>query len=138
MPEEYTTPDLTVLVQQIVAATNARDFEAVISFYAPDASLDAWGIGMHQGRAAIRGLYEDWWAMYEDHQQEAKEIRDLGNGVIFVVVLQRARLPDTTGALHNRYAAVATWVNGLIEKQTNYQDIDKAHAAAERLAEERG
>ena len=76
--------------------------------------------------------------MYEDHQQEVGEVRDLGDSVTFNVVLQRARLPDTTGALQNRYAVVATWANGLIEKQKNYQDIDEARAAAERLAAERG
>jgi ketosteroid isomerase-like protein len=137
MTEESTTPDLTVLAQQIVAATNARDFDAVMSFYARDAVLDAWGIGFHEGRAATRVLYEDWWRVYEDHRQEDGEIRDLDNGVVLAVIVQRARVPDATGALHNRYAAVATWVNGLIEGHTNYQDIDEARAAAERLAEER-
>ncbi len=135
--EKPTTPDLVALVQRIVAATNARDFDAVTSFYAPDAVFDS-GLEVFEGRSAIRGLYEDWWRAYEDHQQEVEEVRDLGNGVIFVVVLQRARLPDTTGALQNRYAAVAAWANGLIEKQTNYQDIDEARAAAERLAGEPG
>jgi ketosteroid isomerase-like protein len=138
MPEESTTPDLTVLVQRIVDATNERDFDAVMSFYAPDAVLDNEGIGIHEGRPAIRGLYEGWWGVYEDHQQEAEEIHDLGNGVIIAVVHQRARLPGATGLLQARYAAVATWANGLIEKQTNYLDIDQARAAAERLAQERG
>jgi uncharacterized protein (TIGR02246 family) len=137
MPEESTTPDLQALAQRVVDATNARDFDAVMSFYAPDAVLDAEGIGLHQGRPAIRGLYEGWWGAYEDHQQEAEEIRDLGSGVIVLVVHQRARLPGATGLLRGRYAAVATWANGLIEKQTNYLDIDAAHAAAERLAESR-
>jgi len=100
--------------------------------------LAARELGTFEGRAAIRGLYEDWWHTYEDHQQEVEEVRDLGDGVTFNVVLQRARLPDTTGALQNRYAVIATWANGLIVKQTNYQDIDEARAAAERLAEERG
>jgi hypothetical protein len=33
---------------------------------------------------------------------------------------------------------VVTWIDGLIERTTNYFDIDEARAAAERLAEERG
>jgi hypothetical protein len=37
-----------------------------------------------------------------------------------------------------RFAAVTTWVDGLIERNTNYTDIDEARAGAERLAEERG
>jgi uncharacterized protein (TIGR02246 family) len=136
MPEESATPGLVELVHRIVAATNARDFDAVTSFYAPEGVLENVGL-IFEGRSAIRGLYEDWWRAYEDHQQDVQEVRDLGSGVIFLVVLQRARLPDTTGGLQNRYAAVAIWANGLIEKQTNYQDIDQGRAAAERLAAER-
>ncbi|MHB8234389.1 MAG: nuclear transport factor 2 family protein [Solirubrobacteraceae bacterium] len=137
MPEESTTPDLPELAQRLVASTNARDFDAVTSSYAPDAILEHLGL-VFEGRSAIRGLYEDWWRAYEDHQQEVEEVRDLGNGVIFVVILQRAHLPDTTGALQNRYAAVAILGDGLIARHTNYQDIDEGRAAAERLAEERG
>jgi hypothetical protein len=33
--------------------------------------------------------------------------------------------------------AVSIWTAGLIERNTNYGDIDEARAAAERLAEER-
>jgi hypothetical protein len=33
---------------------------------------------------------------------------------------------------------VGVWVDGLIERTTNYTDIDEARADAERLAEERG
>jgi ketosteroid isomerase-like protein len=137
--QESTTPDLVALVQRMVAATNARVFDAVMSFYASDAVLDDLGLGeVFEGQEAIRGLYEDWWRAYEDHEQEAEENRDLGNGVSLVVFLQRARLRDTTAALHNRYVAVSIIANGLIKKQTLYQYVDQAHAAAERLAEERG
>jgi ketosteroid isomerase-like protein len=136
MSEEPATPDLVELVQGIVASTNARDFDAVTRFYAPDAVLGHLGL-VFEGRSAIRGLYDDWWRAYEDHQQEVEEVRDLGNGVIFVAILQRGRLPDTSGELQNRYAAVAILANGLIARHTNYQDIEEARAAAERLAEER-
>jgi hypothetical protein len=36
-----------------------------------------------------------------------------------------------------RYAVVATWVDGMIERFTTYTNIDEGRAAAERLAEER-
>jgi len=35
-----------------------------------------------------------------------------------------------------RFAAITTWVDGLIKRSTFYTDIDEARAAAERLAEE--
>jgi uncharacterized protein (TIGR02246 family) len=138
MPEESTTPDLVERVQQIVAAMNARDYDAATSFYAPDAVLDAEDAGVHEGRSAIRSFYEAWWRTYEDHQQKTEEIRDLGNSVVIAEIHMYGRLPGAPASLEQRYAAVATWRNGLIEKQRNYLDIDEGRAAAERLAEERG
>ena len=138
MPEESQTPNLVERVQRIVAAVNARDFDAAVSFYAPDAVLDAEDAGIHEGRLSIREFYEAWWSTYEDHRQEVEEIADLGNGMVMVVIHLHARLPDASAWLEQRYAAVATWSDGRIEKQRNYLDIDEARAAAERLAEERG
>jgi ketosteroid isomerase-like protein len=54
MSEESTTPDLVERVQRIVAAMNARDFDAAMSFYAPDAVLDAEDAGIHEGRPSTR------------------------------------------------------------------------------------
>jgi ketosteroid isomerase-like protein len=138
MSEESTSLDLVERVQRIVAAVNARDFDAAMSFYGPDAVLDAEAAGIHEGRPAIRSFYEVWWRAYEDHQQKAEDIRDLGNGVVVTAIHMYGRLRGTSAPLDQRYAAVATWRNGLIERQRNYLDIDEAHAAAERLAEERG
>ena len=138
MSEESTTPDLVERVQRIVAAVNARDYDAAMSFCAPDAVLDAEDAGIHEGRPSIRGFYEGWWSTYEAHRQEAEEIGDLGNGVVMAVIHLHARLPGAPAWLEQRYAAIATWTDGRIEKQRNYLDIDEARAAAERLAAERG
>jgi hypothetical protein len=58
MAEESTTPDLALLVQRRVDAMNARDFDAAMTFYAPDAVYDssAMGLGRFEGSAAIRRL----------------------------------------------------------------------------------
>jgi hypothetical protein len=77
--------------------------------------------------------------MYEEFTFELEEFRDLGNGVTFSVISQRGRLADTTAWVpEERSALVCTWMDGLIEKETNFTDIDEARAAAERLAQERG
>jgi len=94
MPEESTTPDLEEALRRFVDAINAQDFDAAVSIYAHDAILDT-SVGIHRGRAAIRGFIEDWLGTYEQHDWKADEVRDVGNGVVFVVVCQRARLPDT-------------------------------------------
>ena len=108
MPEESQTPNLVERVQRIVAAVNARDFDAAVSFYAPDAVLDAEDAGIHEGRLSIREFYEAWWSTYEDHRQEVEEIADLGNGMVMAVIHLHARLPDASAWLEQRYAAVAT------------------------------
>jgi ketosteroid isomerase-like protein len=135
---ESASLDLVERVHQIVAAVNGRDFDTAMSFYAPDAVLDAEGAGIHEGRPAIRSFYEAWWDTYEDSKQKAEDIRDLGNGVVIALIHLYGRLAAAPVLLEQRYAAVAVWTNGLIEEQRNYLGIDEARAAAERLAEERG
>jgi ketosteroid isomerase-like protein len=140
MTEESTTPDLEELVQRVVDAVHARDFDAVQSAYAPQAVLDISELGADtfEGHVAIRGFYEEWAATFPDWKQSVQEILDLGNGLAFVVIVQAGHPADSTGWVQQRYAVVATWADGLIERQWNYFDIDEARAAAERLAGARG
>jgi len=140
MPEESTTPDLVELVDGAFEAVNRSDLDALMRFYAPDASVDMTrtvGVVL-QGRAALRGVVEDWMAAYEEMEWAHDESLDLGNGVVFAVVRQKGRPVGTTGYVQQREGWVWTWVEGLIVTHTIYQDIDAARAAAERLAEERG
>jgi ketosteroid isomerase-like protein len=138
MPEEATTPDLVELVRRVREAVNRRDFDAVEGFYAPDAIYRGTEIGMFEGAAAIRGLLEDFVSSYQEFHAEAEEISDIGNGVTFGVTIFKGRLVGGSGQLQLRFPSVIVWTHGLIERQTDYMDIDAARAAAERLAEERG
>jgi hypothetical protein len=54
------------------------------------------------------------------------------------VCVQRGRPWGSDRVAEFRYAAVSTWADALIDRPTNYTDIDDARGAAERLAEERG
>ena len=45
MAEESTTPDLAELARRFFEAANKREFDAIASFYAPDAVLDSDGHG---------------------------------------------------------------------------------------------
>ena len=140
MSEESTTPDLVELTRGLLQAADRGDFDAALRFYAPDSVWDMspWGMGTHEGPAAIRGLNEDWFAAYEEWEIEPEEIRDLGNGIVFGVFSQHARPAGSTSYVRMRQAAVVIWVDGVIARLTMYPDIDDARAAAERLAEERG
>ena len=139
MSQESTTPDLVELVRRLDEAANRRDFDAAVSFYAPAAVWEGRASGMtFEGRTAIRGFWEDFAAAYEEFEFGREETHDLGNGVIFDVILQKGRPVASIGYVQLRYATVAVWAKGLIERVTLYSDPDEARAAAERLAEERG
>ncbi len=107
------------------------------SFYAPDCRLRGAEIGEFEGQAAARGVVEDMVAPYEDFHSDIEEILDLGRGVTFAVIVARGRVGGSSAKVEFRFAAVATWKKGLIERQFNFIDIDEAGAAAERLVEER-
>jgi ketosteroid isomerase-like protein len=140
MPEESTTPDVEALTRQITDALNRRDFDAAMARLAGDAVWDTSpiGMGVFEGRDAVRRACEDWIQPYADWEQQVVEVRDLGYGISFSVLHQRGRLSGGSGSFESWFGLVATSADGLVERFTTYTDIDKARAAAERLAKERG
>jgi hypothetical protein len=57
MSEESTTPDLVHLTRAAWTEVNRQDWDAVGSYFAPDAAFDVSPAGM--GRAAAEGLAEE-------------------------------------------------------------------------------
>ena len=142
MAEESTTPDPMELVSSTVEAANRPDVDGLMAFYAPDALFDGTRTvgGPWRGRAAIRGLVEDWRDAYEELERAAEEPVDLGSGVVFAVVSQKGSPVGVAGYLTQREGWVWVWVDDLIASVTTYPEaqIDEARAAAEHLARERG
>ena len=137
--EESTTPDLIGLARLLNEAINRRDWDAVESFYSPDAvDVGVEALGTFEGATTIRGYYEDLASSYDDAHVETEEIIDLGNGVTFAVVLITGHPIGSSAEVRIRYGSVASWTEAVIERLTSYTDIDEARAAAERLAQERG
>jgi len=139
MPEESTTLDLVELLRRALEAANRRDLDAVISFYASDAVFEGRGVGTtFEGRAAIRSFLEDWFGAYEELEVKLEHVRDLGNGVVFAVVVQDGVPAGSAGRgrFWQREGWVFLWERGLIARHST-DDIDEARAAAERLAESR-
>src|SRR2546426_9618482 len=98
MSQESTTRDLVERWRQMEEAFLRRDFDAMISFFAPDAIWDvsSAGIGRFEGAAAIRRFLEDWTGSYQEYEHQP-EAQDLGNGVGFAVILLDARPADSAG-----------------------------------------
>ena|ERR1700722_4814511 len=138
MSEESTTPDSVELMGRAFEAANRRDLDAVASSFAEDATFDGRGVPDHyEGRAAIRSMLEEWFATYEELEFGLEEARDLGNGVVFAVVVQNGRLGGTAGHVRQREGWVFVWVRGLVASLTT-SEVDEARVAAEHLAQERG
>ena len=77
MSKESTTPDLVELGHRLFEAANRRDFDAMLSFFAPEVVWEARAFGItFEGVAAIRGFWQDWWASYEELWAEQEEALD--------------------------------------------------------------
>lgn len=111
MPEEPARVDREAALRRSVDAFVRRDFEAVLSLYLPDAAWDTSPTGgpVFEGREALRSLFEEWTGPYAEIEQELQEFRDLGSGVTFGVIAQRARLTGSDGWIAFPYAGLAVW-----------------------------
>jgi ketosteroid isomerase-like protein len=137
--EESATADLLALMRSAVEAFNRRDFEMMPRIFAADAvyDLSSVGLGIFEGLAAIRDLFEEWWNLYDVLESEVEKIVDLLHGVAFVAIRQTGRPVGTMGLVRERQGWVMVVVDGMVVRVTVYRDPDEARAAAERLAQER-
>jgi ketosteroid isomerase-like protein len=141
MSEKSPTSDPVERVRGIFEVMDRDwDVDALAANWAPDIVWDMSEsvLGTLEGVEAVREFLEAWWATWEDHHHQIEEIRDFGQGVLFVAVSEDGRPVGSAGRVHARNAQVFEWVDGKIIRITAFGDIDKARAAAERLAAERG
>jgi SnoaL-like domain len=139
MSRESTTPDLVERWRQTNEAFVRRDFDAMMSFFAPDAvwDLSSAGIGRFEGTAAIRGFHEDWIGSYGDYENQV-EAWDLGTTCPLGCFLWTLAPLVARAGCGEQWGFTVTWEDGMIVRVIGSRDIDDARAAAERLAEERG
>ena len=139
MAEERTTFDLGELAGRFCECLERRDYDAALSFFDRDPVWDMseMGMGIFEGRVPVRGLLEDWNGSYDEWEIELEKLLDLGNGVVYAVVTERAQPTGSTGRVQLRYAAVVVFAENLIAHVKTYADLDEARGAADRLAQER-
>jgi ketosteroid isomerase-like protein len=139
MPDRSPDADVVGLTRAFCSAGGSVEEE--MGFYGPDPVYDVspMGIGVFQGRAAIRRFLADWMSSYDGYQEDMQEVIDFGNGVAFAAVRESGR--PTGGAVdtrtHSTFGFVIVWIDGKIARITAYPEINDARAAAERLADER-
>jgi ketosteroid isomerase-like protein len=139
MSEESTTPDLAERNRRAIESGARGDWDTAMGSYGPDSVWDTspLGMGTYRGVATIRSNMEEWYGLHEEVEVEIEDNVDLGKGVVFAVVRQRARPVGSSAYVEFLFASITEWTDGVIARVTPYTDIDAARAAAERLAEER-
>jgi len=139
MAEEPTTSVLAELARRFCDCLERRDYDAALSFFDlnPVWDMSEMGMGIFEGRVPVRGLLEDWNGSYDEWEIELENLLDVGNGVVYAAVTERARPTGSTGRVQLRYAAVVLFAENLIAHAKTYPGIEEARAAAERLARER-
>jgi ketosteroid isomerase-like protein len=137
--EESKTPDPVELTRLAFEAANQGDIDVVMSFFAPNAVFDGRGPeDPFEGRAAIRGMLDEWFDSFAEVRFEAGGFVVLDDGVVLAVVDQEGRPIGVDGQVHQQEGWAIWWsADGLMVRVTTHPDIDEARAAAERLAEER-
>jgi ketosteroid isomerase-like protein len=83
-----TESDPVGVVREQFAATNARDFERAMTFYADDVTLvieDGFlNTGTFEGREAVGEWFGDWFRAFgDDYHFEFDEIREVRPGLVF-------------------------------------------------------
>jgi len=139
MTEADATPGPVSLVRQAFDAGNRRDLDAIIGFHAPDAvwDLSDQGLGVFEGAGAIRGWLEGWFAAWADLRPDVRELSDLGEGLVFVRVLEAGGPRDGGGHVEQQRGWVVVAEHASIASIAIMLDPDRPIAAAERLAQER-
>jgi ketosteroid isomerase-like protein len=83
MSQESPTPDLVELSRRAFEASNRRNYDEAVAPYSPHAVWDMSrvGMGVFEGREAIRRFFDDWIGAYEEWDTAIEEFHDLDNGV---------------------------------------------------------
>ena len=127
MIEESATRELVELVREWNEAFSRRDFDAAVSFYAPDGVFEGKVTGDRcEGRAAIRGFFEGFVATFEEYEVESTEIFDLGSRAC-VTRTARDRNPAAPASLLRARVAIA---RGSAPPHPRWAGISDVRAAA--------
>jgi ketosteroid isomerase-like protein len=125
------------IVRRVYEAFHAGDFEAALASFDPDVMFDAsvrvdGGIG--HGREEFYAMVAQWVGGWEEWREEIEEIRDLGEGRVLVLSVQRGRGKGSGLEVEARWAVVYGLDGGAITSVRIYPHSEEGLKAA-RLGE---
>jgi ketosteroid isomerase-like protein len=129
-----TDEEVQVILDQY-EATNARDFERVMSCYADDVELIVrepyLTAGRFKGRDAVGAWFGDWFNTFDrDITFEVRECRKLPNGDVLLVAANRARGRASGVELEGTVVWVYRVADGKITRVEGYPTREAALEAA--------
>jgi ketosteroid isomerase-like protein len=119
-----------------LAATNRRDFEAVLPRYDPDVEFvsarELVGLGIaasYRGREGFLSVWKDWDSAWAGHAQwEPEELIDLGDRLLMLARMRGTG--QTSGiAVDKEVAVLWTLSNGRVVREETYMEPVEALGA---------
>ena len=124
------------VIRAASAAFSARDVDAMLTNYAPDAVVvdhSGLGLGEMHGRDELRPYYQGIVGSASAMREDFRVVEDRGDGTVVTDCELWARLPsDPTGnGITATYALLITVRDGLIRRLEIHADAPAALAAAD-------
>ena len=111
------------------AAHNWGDLNAWLDLYDPEVEFETLLLGIHQGKEAMRSLYEENQANQSGYTATPVELIDAGDKVITVVQVGGAGTASQI-ALDDQIAFIQTFKNGLGVREQTFRNREEALQAA--------
>jgi ketosteroid isomerase-like protein len=127
--------DPTDVLREQFAATNERDFERAMTYYADDVVLvveDGFlNTGTFEGKEAVGEWYGDWFRAFDtDYRFTIEEIRELRAGVVFMIASYGGHGRASGVEVHDRRAYLYRVVDGKIKRIQFFLTSESAIQAA--------
>ena len=123
------SPENVEKVRAGFAAHNRGDLDAWLDLYDPDVEFETLLLGTHQGKEAMRSLYEENQANQSGYTVTPVELIDAGDKVITVVQVGGAGAASQI-ALDDQIAFIQTFKNGLVVREQTFRNREEALEAA--------
>jgi ketosteroid isomerase-like protein len=123
------------VLREQYAATNERDFERAMTYYADDVVLVVeegfLNTGTFEGKEAVGRWFGDWFAAFgTDYRFEVHEARDLGGGLVFQIATYGGTGRASGAEVHDRRAYLYLVEDGLIKRAQLFLTAEEALEAA--------
>jgi ketosteroid isomerase-like protein len=127
--------DPTDVLREQFAATNDRDFERAMTYYADDVVLvveEGFLItGTFKGKEAVGEWYGDWFRAFDtDYRFEIEEIHELRPGLVFMIASYGGSGRASGVEVHDRRAYLYRVVRGKIKRIQFFLTSESAIQAA--------